>query len=233
MSWTFLYRSSDCFSSSILRSCRGKDKLNHSEANLQKESWINYCSSNHKLVKCTFSSLAAINDSTAFFILCTSTSSEQRKVIRQRTVVFMFGMDSKPEHTRSNWRIYFIQTTQAAMLLTVITVTSQPQSLFCKRPSNRDLMSLCAQVFHFGRTFSLFRTHTASRFCEQATLNITSPWDFISKKFKINVHQFSHFVFPMKNPHVVRIVRMSPNKCNNINICATLGRTSDGRSVFL
>lgn len=38
--------------------------------------------SKSQLVKCTFSSLAAINDSTAFFILCTSTSSEGRKLLQ-------------------------------------------------------------------------------------------------------------------------------------------------------
>lgn len=32
MFWTFLYRSSDCFSSSILRSCEGKTIKTHSEA---------------------------------------------------------------------------------------------------------------------------------------------------------------------------------------------------------
>lgn len=83
MSWTFLYRSSDCFSSSIFRSCKAKYNGNWktNEDRFWRWEWISWF--NHQSIvmsRCTFSSLAAISDSTAFFIRCTSTSSEERKM---------------------------------------------------------------------------------------------------------------------------------------------------------
>lgn len=80
ISWTFLYRSSDCFNSSILRSCKVCNGLTQSEV-WDKTNNNNNNKKKHLKVKSTFSSLATISDSTAFFILCTSTSSCKRKKV--------------------------------------------------------------------------------------------------------------------------------------------------------
>lgn len=48
------------------------------------------------LSQATFSSLAAISDSTAFFILCTSTSGEERKTVKESKRLHMLS---------TNWRV--------------------------------------------------------------------------------------------------------------------------------
>lgn len=147
MSWTFLYRSSDCFSSSIFRSCKNKTRTpKWGEAFRRRaESHTNQSS--------TFSSLAAISDSTAFFILCTSTSSEDRKI--KRTVVSVQGR-------RGSLRGLNTFRPDGVMLRAAVcsNITATVWAFFFF--SNWYTVLLYEPVdftFHFSRTFSLFRAH--------------------------------------------------------------------------
>lgn len=156
MSWTFLYRSSDCFSSSILRSCKRQLKVNFSKLS---QSWTTEVTLLRYKANCNLSNVPSLHWLPSTIQLPFSSSAlphlaRKEKWLQTKNGSVYVGLDNRPEHTGCSWRIKNIQTSQAATLLIVIPVTSQPVFVF-KSPSDWYATSSCEQAIHFSRTFSL------------------------------------------------------------------------------